>query len=1506
MQKALLGAAIALILVLVTALVGPLFVDWGRYRQTFQHEIARLTGSDVRIRGPIDVRLLPVPMLSMGEAEIGAPGGPAQVRAKALRVELALGPLMHGEFEASDVALESPEISVALGSAARPEQAASALAFDPGAVSVARLTIENGRLVVTGGPNGPIALERLEFSGTARSLLGPAKGEGSAVVGGEVYPFAIDAGRASATGAVSVRLRVDAADHARRGDLDGAVSIDQGVPRFAGSLRWSRTAGHSGQGFNEPWRLSAKVRADWAAAALDDVDLQYGAEDRAVQFRGRGAITFRAQPEVDVTLAAGKVDLDRMLALPANARRRPAAGVYAIADALGEAAPGVPVTIGLTANAVTLADATLERVSIRLSGKANAWDLDSLDVQAPGGATVQLRGHVDRTPKGTIAFEGEGRVETRDARPLATWLADGAGGDAFAAPFRAAARVRFSGDGVSFDRLNASLDRDTVEGAVAYDAAGSGHGARMSATLRASAIDVDRAWGLIQRMAGDAGAAWPREGSLSLNAGTASAGGVEVKGADVSLRFTERALTVDRLSIDDVAGSRLAAAGSVDIRTLAPRGAITFDLDVGAADAVAAAVEKFSAPAAAALHSATMGRLLPASLHGVIGGDAQAARAAGIPDGASFSVDGSAGPFWFDMKGAMELPPAAGSPSFARIAPSKIAVAGNVDVRDGRTLLEAAGLDRLLSVNDRTGRVDFWVSGRPDGPMTTTAQVTAGGLDASLNGTLQVGQGQISNADLGVSVALADVRVAQAGTLPARFAGRMSYAAGAALGLDQIAGTIAGIDIAGRVAIGLAPVVRLDGDIRLGAVDIAAITAAAVGAPAKRAGKWSAEPFAGGVLGQYRGRLALSSPQALLTPGLAAGNLRGVLNFGPSDIALDDIEADMAGGRVSGRIAFERDGGDVGVKSRLRLTKADISALAPGQWPLDSGRLDLDSDLEGRGRSPAALIGSLRGKSAFHIENGRLAQLDPAAFDAVIRSVDQEGLPIEAARIRERAEAALARGALPVQADGAVTAADGKVRLAITRLQAEGADLTMSARYDLPADALDAKLTLAGPARAADTGRPEIAVSLQGPLDAPRRTLDVAALSGWLSMRAANENAKRLAAALARPDDARPPPSVQPVAPLPPHLIAPSQLPASQLADERKKAEEQRLADERKRAEEQRLADERKKAEAQRLADERKKVEEQRLADERKRAEEQRLADERKRAEEQRLADERKRAEEQRFADERKRAEEQRFADERKRAEEQRLADERKKVEEQRLADERKRAEEQRLADERKRAEEQRLADERKRAEEQRLADERKKAEEQRLADERRMAEAAPPVSTLPVPAPPAARPPAELRMAELDRTIAANPHDGAALAQRGEMFALRRDYGAAIKDFDEVIRLRPRDADALNNRCWARAVVGDLAAALSDCNASLQLRPRNADAFDSRGMINLKSGRLGEAITDFDAALQINPKLASSLYGRGLARIKTGNAAGGNLDIAGAKAIQPNIAAEFAGYGIR
>ena len=78
MQTTLLGFAIAIILALVTALVGPLFVDWTRYRAEFEARATRLTGLEFRITGSIDARVLPTPTIVMHGIEFGRPDDIAQ------------------------------------------------------------------------------------------------------------------------------------------------------------------------------------------------------------------------------------------------------------------------------------------------------------------------------------------------------------------------------------------------------------------------------------------------------------------------------------------------------------------------------------------------------------------------------------------------------------------------------------------------------------------------------------------------------------------------------------------------------------------------------------------------------------------------------------------------------------------------------------------------------------------------------------------------------------------------------------------------------------------------------------------------------------------------------------------------------------------------------------------------------------------------------------------------------------------------------------------------------------------------------------------------------------------------------------------------------------------------------------------------------------------------------------------------------------------------------------
>ena len=113
MQTTLLGLAIAIILALVAALVGPLLIDWGSHRTLFEAQASRLIGVDVRVTGAIEARLLPTPSLTLHDIEIGS-SAENKVRARSLGFEFALGALMRGEWRAAEMHLVAPQLSLGL------------------------------------------------------------------------------------------------------------------------------------------------------------------------------------------------------------------------------------------------------------------------------------------------------------------------------------------------------------------------------------------------------------------------------------------------------------------------------------------------------------------------------------------------------------------------------------------------------------------------------------------------------------------------------------------------------------------------------------------------------------------------------------------------------------------------------------------------------------------------------------------------------------------------------------------------------------------------------------------------------------------------------------------------------------------------------------------------------------------------------------------------------------------------------------------------------------------------------------------------------------------------------------------------------------------------------------------------------------------------------------------------------------------------------------------------
>ena len=275
MQTTLLGISVAIILALVTALVGPYFVDWKEHRAYFEAEASKLVGQPVRIGGAIDLRLLPTPTLTLGQIEVGSAVQP-QARARELHVELALGALVRGEVRASEMRIAGPDISLGVGANGKLEWRTAKLGFEPDRFQVEKVEIEDGRLSLSDGASGTqAALQGFWFKGEVRSLLGPAKGEGGFLSAGERYSYRGSMSRLSDDGAVRLKFGIDPADHPLAIEAEGALRIEESAPRFDGTLTLSRPAAvgrADGRGqVAVPWRASAKVKATPAQALFEQL-----------------------------------------------------------------------------------------------------------------------------------------------------------------------------------------------------------------------------------------------------------------------------------------------------------------------------------------------------------------------------------------------------------------------------------------------------------------------------------------------------------------------------------------------------------------------------------------------------------------------------------------------------------------------------------------------------------------------------------------------------------------------------------------------------------------------------------------------------------------------------------------------------------------------------------------------------------------------------------------------------------------------------------------------------------------------------------------------------------------------------------------------------------------------------------------------------------------------------------------------------------------------------------
>ncbi len=1115
MQTTLLGLGIAIILALVAALVAPLVVDWNHYRAAFEKEASRLVGLDVRVSGAIEARLLPTPRIALRDVEIDAAGGRPRMSAASVELEVALGSLLRGQVQATELRVVAPQISLGLDSAGAVDWPA-APSLRPEAFAVSRLEVENGRLFLgDAGSGARLVLQKVWFDGDIRSFLGPFRGEGTFVLDNQLYAYRISASRFEPGTGLKLRLGVDPSDRPLTAEIDGALNFDRGVPRFDGALTLARPAGAALAGgarvIGDPWQLTGKVEATPASASLRELALQFGPQERAINLSGQAEVTFGAHPHAAGTVAATEFDLDRMLAAPEPTRRPPLLMVKSFCEALMAAVkPPLPVAVGVKVDALTMGGTVIRSLHGDVRFDDGGWRLSDVAFRAPGLTEVNVSGRLEDGPQG-LAFSGPAKLESADLKALMAWL-EGRN-DRPPGPsetFTAAGDVTIASDRFALDRLSAVLDRESIEGRLAYTRAEGDRPAALDAQLRAASLDIDAVVSFAEAALSDGALEMPRRAALVLDVGSATFAGVDARMVNAQLKFDTGILHIDRLSIGDLGGAALQVSGRLDELSSRPRGRLTLDLDARTLAGLTDIAGKL-APQVAGVLRPVVDRLAPAKVHGVLTVD----RSAGAATSAKLDLGGTVGALRLVFNGETTGDP-------ARPDAATVRIAGRFNADDGGALLKLLDLDHVFAVDQLPGQMTISVGGPLNGDIRVNGLAVAGGFSAAADGTLHLHGGQPPSGSLHVKASAADFTPLRNSVTGAP-GGAVALAASAIIGVAGADLTVTDLDVTagkasmrGRLDLKLSNPIGVDGEIAANAVDVAAIAAALLGlprAPAGAAAPWSDAPPGTGAFGNLNGAVTFKIDRAALAPALAVNAFNGVMLLQPAEIAFRELDGSLAGGRLTGELEFRRGPDGLAAQGHVELAGANAAALVAPDTKAIEGSLTVKLHGESIGQSPAALIAGLHGGGTVRLNDARFAGFDTAAFAAAIHAADQAP-SFEAPQIRTAVGAAMDKGRFAVpRADAEVTITGGQLRLSNTQLHAQdGSALSLDGVLDLNEAAVDARMTLSvpPPAHALISDRPQLAVTVKGPIGAAERKVDLSPLVGWLALRAAELQTRRI------------------------------------------------------------------------------------------------------------------------------------------------------------------------------------------------------------------------------------------------------------------------------------------------------------------------------------------------------------------------------------------------------------
>ncbi|WP_425065530.1 AsmA family protein [Reyranella sp.] len=206
-QTLLLVKIVAWTVGLTSAVAGTLLalpgaIDWNDLKPKLANELTAITGRTVSLEGPLFVEFLPWPTVTVDDARIAnAPGAlaPSLLAVRRLSIRLSLKSLMGGRIEITRIILDQPQLAIEPGANGRPNwwlpslESGGAEGATVLPLTLDRLEVRNGRLLrAVGLVDQPLEAQAIDFLVTLDSRTGHTHLEGSGIVNGLATKASVD------------------------------------------------------------------------------------------------------------------------------------------------------------------------------------------------------------------------------------------------------------------------------------------------------------------------------------------------------------------------------------------------------------------------------------------------------------------------------------------------------------------------------------------------------------------------------------------------------------------------------------------------------------------------------------------------------------------------------------------------------------------------------------------------------------------------------------------------------------------------------------------------------------------------------------------------------------------------------------------------------------------------------------------------------------------------------------------------------------------------------------------------------------------------------------------------------------------------------------------------------------------------------------------------------------------------------------------------------------------